>query len=190
MDVLNGRITRIKYCEDCDIYRPPRTIHCGLCGCCIERLDHHCPWIGTCVGKRNYKYFLFFLWSVFLQVCFGIGFGALHITYHLHDGADPKKLTMSQIISIMIMTLAGFLGIFVFFLFGYHQYLLCRNETTNENLKKTSASSAIPSTADASTTCAVFVAGTSGTGNQKRSFYARKKERTVSVRSPISQGSS
>lgn len=35
------------------------------------------------------------------------------------------------------MTLAIFLGIFVFFLFGYHQYLLCRNETTNENLKKT-----------------------------------------------------
>lgn len=35
------------------------------------------------------------------------------------------------------MTLASFLGTFVFFLFGYHQYLLCRNETTNENLKKT-----------------------------------------------------
>lgn len=80
MDILNGRITRVKYCEECDIYRPPRTIHCGLCGCCIERLDHHCPWIGTCVGKRNYKYFLFFLWSVFLSVCYGIIFGAVHIS--------------------------------------------------------------------------------------------------------------
>ena len=137
MDILHGRITRIKYCEECDIYRPPRTIHCGLCGCCIERLDHHCPWIGTCVGKRNYKYFLFFLWSVFLCVCYGIIFGAVHISLDMNTGPEPAQLTYSQIISIVIMTLASFLGIFVFFLFGYHQYLLCRNETTNENLKKT-----------------------------------------------------
>lgn len=61
LDVVNARLTKIKYCVTCDIYRPPRTVHCGICNCCIERLDHHCPWLGTCIGKRNYKYFIMFV---------------------------------------------------------------------------------------------------------------------------------
>jgi len=118
MDIVNGRLTKIKYCSACDIYRPPRTIHCGTCGCCIERLDHHCPWIGTCVGKRNYKYFISFLWSVFLLVLFAIVFCSVHITLDLAPG--DSSFTINQILSIVILTLVSSLGIFVFFLFGYH----------------------------------------------------------------------
>jgi hypothetical protein len=33
------------------------------------------------------------------------------------------------------MSLTAILGVFVFWLQGYHYYILCRNETTNENLK-------------------------------------------------------
>lgn len=134
LDIVGGRLTKMKYCSACDIYRPPRTIHCGTCGCCIERLDHHCPWLGTCVGKRNYKYFITFLWAVFLMVIYSIVFCSIHVSYDLSEDKS-NSFTGRQIFSIIIVTLTSALGLFVFFLFGYHQYLLCRNETTNENLK-------------------------------------------------------
>lgn len=58
---------RIKYCEDCEIYRPPRTSHCYDCHMCVERFDHHCPWVGTCIGKRNYVYYFSFVLSLTIQ---------------------------------------------------------------------------------------------------------------------------
>ena len=145
LDVVNGRLVKIKYCYSCFIYRPPRTVHCAACGCCIERLDHHCPWIGTCVGKRNYKYFILFMWSVFLQVLFAISCAAEHIsdaTFNhkkIIEGAEVRSISGSQIVSIVLLTITAALAIFVFFLCGYHQYLLFRNETTNEHLKGTYA---------------------------------------------------
>lgn len=78
LDVVNARLTKIKYCGTCDIYRPPRAVHCGICECCIERLDHHCPWLGTCIGKRNYKYFLVFITKVAILVIQGVILGSIH----------------------------------------------------------------------------------------------------------------
>jgi len=48
-------------CRKCDIYRPPRSHHCKVCGRCVKKMDHHCPWINNCVGEKNQKYFIRFL---------------------------------------------------------------------------------------------------------------------------------
>ncbi len=45
-------------CPDCCTIRTSRSRHCTICGQCVERFDHHCPWINNCVGIKNHSYFL------------------------------------------------------------------------------------------------------------------------------------
>lgn len=57
-----------QFCPTCNIYRPLRASHCSRCNCCVEVFDHHCVYMGKCVGKRNYKYFFVFVWSTAVTI--------------------------------------------------------------------------------------------------------------------------
>ena len=58
----------IQLCPDCLVIRTPRSRHCSTCNRCVERFDHHCPWINNCIGQRNHIYFMWFLICIFTTI--------------------------------------------------------------------------------------------------------------------------
>lgn len=61
-----------RFCHFCEIIRDRGTEHCQDCGICIIEMDHHCPWVGKCIGKLNLTAFYVFLACTFgnMIICF------------------------------------------------------------------------------------------------------------------------
>ena len=58
------------FCSYCEVIKSETSFHCTICGKCVEFYDHHCPFINNCLGYRNHKYFLafIFLYTIYLLV--------------------------------------------------------------------------------------------------------------------------
>eukprot|EP00128_Syssomonas_multiformis_P017681 Colp12_sorted_trinity150504_noHs@27076 len=131
---VNGHEVRTKWCETCKRFRPPRAVHCSICNNCVEHMDHHCPWLSQCVGRRNYRYFFMFLNWLFVYILYTLAFSIVHLIMVANDhggsfediGHAPGTIIV-VIISGMAMFPVGFLTIF-------HWTLVSSNQTTNEKI--------------------------------------------------------
>ena len=136
--VINGHLLTLNYCNSCSAYRPPRTSHCSLCDNCVQRFDHHCLWLGTCIGKRNYRYFYFLTGSINLSALFQICFSLYYIINHtklLINKENYSKLILWGLSALSLYDLL-FAIFFVGKLFILHTYLVCQSKTFYENIKK------------------------------------------------------
>ncbi|XP_035525738.1 palmitoyltransferase ZDHHC9 [Morone saxatilis] len=131
---INNQIVKLKYCYTCKIFRPPRASHCSICDNCVDRFDHHCPWVGNCVGKRNYRYFYLFTMSLSLLTIYIFTFDIVHVVMRSVDNGflNTLKETPGTVLEVLVcfFTLWSVVG-----LTGFHTYLISLNQTTNEDIK-------------------------------------------------------
>ena len=51
-------------CPECEVIRTARSRHCNICNRCVNRFDHHCPWVNNCVGAGNHGWFFAYIVSI------------------------------------------------------------------------------------------------------------------------------
>ena len=49
-----------KVCATCLVDKTLASMHCSKCDACVVGLDHHCPFVNTCVGVGNRRMFILF----------------------------------------------------------------------------------------------------------------------------------
>lgn len=139
-----------RFCSVCESTAPPRSWHCNVCKTCILKRDHHCIFTSCCIGHHNYRYFLAFVFYMFVATFYATYFNIYFIWAftELHS-----YLTIARIIFPLAMifmdlssaqmylfcSLIVLIGcIFTGALLYYHVNLMLNGMVTYERNKKMS----------------------------------------------------
>lgn len=124
-----------KFCVKCNHYKPERTHHCKQCGCCVLRMDHHCPWTNNCIGYYNLPHFMRFLFWILASIMFGCCYfsAKLYSIYKMRN--LPSYLISSTALSVYIVNtlLISFVWLTITILFLRCLSSICSNQTMIES---------------------------------------------------------
>lgn len=140
---MNGITVKQSFCHTCFNYRPPRSKHCSHCDNCVLRFDHHCQWLGNCIGLHNYPYFVVLVCSatVFvLQCCYVVSIVLGNSASGKYGEGEADLFDWLTVICANIKLVVLFLFCVVLFvavllLSIYHTVISMQNLTTNEHVK-------------------------------------------------------
>lgn len=129
-----------RFCVTCDGLMIERMKHCRLCNKCVSGFDHHCIYLNTCIGDKNYVYFyVLALCSSFLPF-FQIALAIYILAHHDSDSwikdrikgsifGGPSAYIPISVISILFLYILGSL---LFSLLCFHTYICFLGVTTYE----------------------------------------------------------
>ncbi|KAJ6700219.1 ZINC FINGER DHHC DOMAIN CONTAINING PROTEIN [Salix purpurea] len=112
--------------------RLPRTKDVMVNGHTVKRFDHHCPWVGQCIGICNYRFFFMFVSTATILCLYVFGFSWIFI---LNGKQNVWKNITHDILADFLMVYCFMSVWFVGGLTAFHSYLICTNQTTYENFR-------------------------------------------------------
>ncbi|XP_022099192.1 probable palmitoyltransferase ZDHHC24 [Acanthaster planci] len=135
------------YCHSCQTNSPPRAFHCSECGKCVLKRDHHCIFMGCCIGHANQRYYLMCIMYIGLLTVY-----ASYISADLAVQCIGENLNLTTLIASFTPVLAWMYGLvqplsffiafqsgtclYCFFIFTalflYHALIVLRGQTTHE----------------------------------------------------------
>ncbi|KAJ2156817.1 palmitoyltransferase for Vac8p [Coemansia sp. RSA 552] len=119
-----------RFCLKCNVAKPDRAHHCSVCGVCVLKMDHHCPWLNNCVGFRTQKAFLLF---IVYSAVYTILISTTSFMYYLvHILNAPMNMDVSLSTLAMMLMAAAFALCLLGFC-GFHAYLVLSNLSTIES---------------------------------------------------------
>lgn len=122
-----------RWCRKCWAPKPERTHHCSMCGRCVLKMDHHCPWLGnSCIGHRTYPAFVHFLTCISILALY---IAAVAIDAIVYSFSNPYVVDEITPVHELVLAAYGLIFAMVITPFaGYHFYLISTNQTTLENI--------------------------------------------------------
>lgn len=117
-------------CTYCGVEQPPRAKHCHDCDKCVLQFDHHCVWLGNCIGQGNHCQFWWYLCE---ETALCIWTCVLYISY-LKD--HITSVWWQDAIMILLLIILSICIVFLLLLLLFHSYLILTNQTTYELVRR------------------------------------------------------
>lgn len=117
------------WCSNCHSIKAERSHHSSRHGYCVPRFDHYCTWIGSLVGKRNFRLFVqFCVWFLLFFIYVGVSSAVYAKDMVKHTGRLNPNV-------IVLFVLCAFWMAMLVAMSGQYLYYVAVNQAAIEDLE-------------------------------------------------------